>query len=273
MEFEQGNRRSSSSELEDPREAAARALRAVLHGHRAARAAHLAQGRRPPALGVCGESRFATPACGSSSRRRSSATTPTSSTGSASSARSKTALTSATSVARRAFGARRGDRVRQAPPEDVRKRHGQEGRTRGAAEHSLPPPPGAADDAQNESYDVTFDDSEMLADQPPLSLDFGAPESPAKVAQRPEPPGTPAPRPSLPSVPGAVAPGLPRQPGPLRTRPTDAGVWAARGATWPMGPLCSSCSVLPCRHRGPGCSRCSRAPAWPRRSAPPPADG
>src|SRR5262245_52292178 len=75
---------------------------------------------------------------------------------------------------------------------------------------SVPPPPG--DDAQTESYDVDFDDSEMLADPapptppPPLTLDFGSsapppaplpprpaapPPRPAALGPRPAPPGAP----------------------------------------------------------------------------------
>ena len=55
---------------------------------------------------------------------------------------------------------------------------------------------------------------------------------------------------------------------PLRTKPTGAGASAARGPTSPTGRSCArSCSARRCPRRGPGCSRCSPAPAWPRRSA------
>jgi hypothetical protein len=74
---------------------------------------------------------------------------------------------------------------------------------------SVPPPP-QQEEPQSESFDVDFDESEILADHPPLSLDFGS-------ASEPPAPKVPAPRPPLPSVPGAV-PGPTRAPAPPANR-------------------------------------------------------
>jgi hypothetical protein len=79
---------------------------------------------------------------------------------------------------------------------------------------STPPPPqeeSPKEEPQSESFDVDFDESEILADQPPLSLDF----SPGPELAAPK---APAPRPPLPSVPRAVPPGPPRAPAPPENR-------------------------------------------------------
>jgi hypothetical protein len=86
---------------------------------------------------------------------------------------------------------------------------------------SAPPPPD--EQPPSESYDVDFDDSEMLADPaPPLTLDFASsappppvppPAAPPSRALPPRPAGpAPPPRPPLPSAPGTSAPRAPVAP-------------------------------------------------------------
>jgi hypothetical protein len=79
---------------------------------------------------------------------------------------------------------------------------------------SAPPPP-AEEEGPPESYDVDFDDADMLADAappppqapPPLLLDFASSHPPPPAAARPEPVAPP--RPPLPSVSGAPQPPAP----------------------------------------------------------------
>jgi len=88
---------------------------------------------------------------------------------------------------------------------------------------SSPPPAGSPDPPANESYDVTFDDSEF-GEQPPLSLDmdFGSAPKPtvAPAVSAPRAQG-PLPAPRLPpvSAPSPRSPGLPPARLPLPSRP------------------------------------------------------
>lgn len=89
---------------------------------------------------------------------------------------------------------------------------------------SAPPPSGSSDPLANESYDVTFDDSDVFGEQPPLSLDmdFGPAREVTVAPGVSEPrPLAPLPAPGLPpvSAPSPRSPGLPPAPRPLPSRP------------------------------------------------------
>ncbi len=87
---------------------------------------------------------------------------------------------------------------------------------------SMPPPPDTAPgpDAPNESYDVDFEDADMLADEP-LSLDFASSRPPPAAAARPAAPVAP-PRPPLASPPRAAVPAPPAPAPPAKPSPARA---------------------------------------------------
>jgi hypothetical protein len=136
----------------------------------------------------------------------------------------------------------------------VAKRAEREALRRGQS--SIPPPP--AEEAQNESYDVDFEDSEMFADpepQAPLSLDFGS-DSPPKPAPAQAPP-----RPPLPSAPGV--PG--RAPAPPLRRVSRPGLTAVSPGTLsePGAPRTPLPKAIPPPPRPPAPSRPDPPPPRP----------